>query len=362
MSFQIHKAGQCCLEGNLEVTMDNGDKDLKIYTSDDVASIAGVSQSTVSRVFAGSANVSDKKRKIVLEVAEKLGYQPNAIARGLSSKKTKMIGIVVHNFSNPFYSEVLARFYSKFSAMGYHLIFVNSENEEIQENEIGQLTDYNVEGVIITDALLSSSAAERFLRKQIPIILFNRYIKDSKSSAVYCDNYLAGRQIATYLVDLGHTCFAFITGPLNTSTTIDRKRGFEEVLSERGISKLLIESGNYTYESGFRSAQELIARPEKVDGIFCANDITALGAMEAIRMAGLRIPEDISIVGFDDIPMASWPSYALTTWQQPIEEMVESAIELLMNEINGMVNRPATTIIKGHLIIRNSVNNKKNTN
>lgn len=294
-----------------------------------------------------------------MEVAEKLNYQPNAIARGLSTRKTKMIGIVVRNFRNPFYPEVLSRFYSKLSTMGYHLIFINSENEEIQENEIGQLTDYNVEGVIITDALLSSSATERLSRKKIPVILFNRYIKNSDSSAVYCDNYLAGRQIATYLVELGHTSFAFISGPLDTSTTIDRKKGFEEVLAERGMPELIVESGDYTFESGFRSAQELVARPEKIDCIFCANDITALGAIEAIRIMGLRIPEDISIVGFDDIPMASWPAYSLTTWQQPIERMIDSAITLLMDDINGKLDGPETIIIKGHLIIRNSVENKK---
>jgi DNA-binding LacI/PurR family transcriptional regulator len=333
---------------------------LKIYTSDDVASLAGVSQSTVSRVFAGSANVSEKKKKKVLDAAEKLGYQPNAIARGLSTRKTKMIGIVVRDFSNPFYSEVFSKFYQKLSAIGYHLIFVNSKGEEIQEDEIAQLTDYHVEGVIITDSLLSSSAANRFLRKQIPVILFNRYSKDSKSSAVYCDNYLAGRQIATYLVELGYTKFAFISGPLGTSTTIDRKKGFEEVLSESRIDELLVESGDYTFESGFRCAQQLMANPKKVDCIFCANDITALGAMEAARVMNLKIPEDLAIVGFDDIPMASWPSYSLTTWQQPIGQMVESAIRILLNQIDGKINEPQTEMIKGHLVIRNSVEQKNN--
>lgn len=328
------------------------------YTSEDVAEMAGVSQSTVSRVFAGSANVSEKKRKKILEIAEKLNYQPNAIARGLSTKRTKMIGIVMRDFRNPFYPVVLAKFYSNLSKMGYHLIFINTENEYIQEKEINKLIDYNVEGVIITDALLSSSEAERFSRHKITVVLFNRYIENSKSSAVYCDNYLGGREIGTYLIGMGHRSFAFISGPFKTSTSIDRKRGFQEVLQENGITEIIIHGGDYTYESGFKAAQEIISRQEKVDCIFCANDIIAIGAMEGIRQMGLKIPDDISIVGFDDINMASWPSYSLTTWQYSMDKLVEETVALLHDEINGKIQHPKTIIVKGHLVFRNTVRRK----
>lgn len=318
--------------------------------------MAGVSQSTVSRVFAGNTNVSAKKRKKILEVAEKLDYQPNAIARGLITNKTKMVGIVIKYFHNPFYSEVLSAFYSRLSSLGYHLIFINSDNDEIQASEINLLIDYKVEGVIITDAILSSSAAKKLSRNNTTVVLFNRYIKDSSSKAVYCDNYFAGRQLATYLVEMGHKSIAFISGPFNTSTTIDRKQGFEEVLSERGLPPLHVESGIYTYESGFKAAQALVAMKKKVDCIFCANDITALGAIEAIREMGLSIPEDISIVGFDDINMASWPSYSLTTWKQPIDEMVDNAVKLLLGEETNQEN---VVKLKGNLVVRKSVRAKK---
>jgi DNA-binding LacI/PurR family transcriptional regulator len=328
----------------------------KNYTSQDVADMAGVSQSTVSRVFAGNTNVSAKKRKKILEVAEKLDYQPNAIARGLITNKTKMVGIVIKYFHNPFYSEVLSAFYNRLSSLGYHLIFINSDNDEIQASEINLLIDYKVEGVIITDAILSSSAAKKLSRNNTTVVLFNRYIKDSESKAVYCDNYFAGRQLATYLVEMGHKSIAFISGPFNTSTTIDRKQGFEEVLAERGLPPLHVESGIYTYESGFKAAQALVAMKEKVDCIFCANDITALGAIEAIREMGLNIPEDISVVGFDDINMANWPSYSLTTWKQPIDEMVDNAVKLLLGEETDQEN---VVKLKGNLVIRKSVKAKK---
>jgi DNA-binding LacI/PurR family transcriptional regulator len=327
----------------------------KNYTSQDVAEIAGVSQSTVSRVFAGSTNVSEKKRKKILAAAEKLDYKPNAHARSLITRRTMMIGIVMRNIRNPFYSAVLEIFHNRFSALGYHLIFINSENEEIQESEITRLLEYNVEGVIITDALLSSSASQRFKRYGIVVILFNRYTELMESSAVFCDNYLAAKQIASYLVEMGHRSFAFISGPSDTSTTIDRLKGFREVLEERKITDLMIEPGNYTFESGFKAAQELMTKNKNIDCIFCGNDIIALGVMDAIRTIGLRIPEDVSVVGFDNIRMSEWPSYSLTTWEQPLEEMVDKAVELLLAEITDKKSTTQVVMMKGHLVMRKTV-------
>lgn len=330
----------------------------KNFTSQDVAALANVSQSTVSRVFAGSTNVSKQKREKILEAAEKLSYQPNAHARSLITKKTRMIGIVMRNIRNPFYSAVLEIFYNRLSNLGYHLIFINSENEEIQDNEIAQLLEYNVEGVIITDALLSSSAAQKFDRNKISVILFNRYTEHLSSSAVFCDNYLAVKQIAAYLVELGHRNFAFIAGPSNTSTTIDRLRGFHEVLKERNINNLIIESGNYTYESGSAAAKNLFLKNKNIDCIFCANDIIALGAMDTLRNMKIGIPDDVSVFGFDNIRMAAWPTYSLTTWEQPLEEMITSTVEILLKEINEKGTKPQILMAKGKMILRSSVKAK----
>ena len=330
----------------------------KNYTSEDVAKLAGVSQSTVSRVFAGTINVSEKKKKKILDAATKLEYRPNAHARSLITRKSMMIGIIMRNIRNPFYSAVLEIFHNRLSALGYHLIFINSQNEEIQEKEISQLLEYNVEGVIITDALLSSSASEKLKRYGIVVILFNRYTKKGGTSAVFCDNYLAAKQIAAYLVEMGHKSFAFVSGPSDTSTTIDRLKGFKEVLAERNIKDLIIESGNYTYESGFQCAQELMIRNKNIDCIFCGNDIIALGVMDAIKVIGLKIPEDVSVVGFDNIRMSAWPSYSLTTWEQPIEEMIDSTVKLLFEEINEKNVQPQTIMMKGHIVIRKSVKEK----
>lgn len=333
--------------------------DKRPYTSEDVAIKAGVSQATVSRVFAGSANVSEKKRKKVLEVAQQLNYQPNAIARGLSTRRTQMIGIVVRDFRNPFYPAVLAKFYGSLSAKGYHLIFINAEEEYIGEKEISKLIDYNVDGVIITDALLSSPEAERFARHNIAVILFNRYSKQAPGSAVYSDNHLAGRQMATYLLGMGHKSFAFIAGPADASTSIDRRKGFEAVLKEKKMQALEVFPGHFSFESGFKSAQEILSESKRVDCIFCANDIIAIGAIEGIRQMGYRVPEDISVVGFDDIEMAAWPSYSLTTWSQPVDELVEETVNLLLRTINGETEESQTVVLKGRLIVRDTVKRKK---
>ncbi|GAA4315868.1 LacI family DNA-binding transcriptional regulator [Compostibacter hankyongensis] len=325
------------------------------YTSKEVAEMAGVSQSTVSRVFAGGANVSEKKRKKILEVADRLNYMPNAHARSLITRKSMMIGIVMRNMRNPFYSEVLEIFHNRLSALGYHLIFINSNNEEIQESEITQLLEYSVDGVIITDALLSSPASDRLKRYGIAVVLFNRYTEHLASSAVFCDNYLAAKQIAAYLVDIGHRSFAFISGPSDTSTTIDRLRGFREVLDKRRIGKFVIEPGSYTYESGFRSAQELLTKNTGIDCIFCGNDIIALGVMDALRVIGFKIPKDISVIGFDNIRMGAWASYSLTTWEQPVEDMVDATVKVLLREIKDKTLPPQVITMKGRLIVRNSV-------
>jgi len=321
--------------------------------------MAGVSQSTVSRVLSGGANVSEKKRKKILAAADKLDYKPNAQARSLITRRTMMVGIIMRNIRDPFYSAVLEIFHTRFSPLGYQLIYINSENEIIQEAEIAKLLEYNVEGIIVTDALLSPEASKKLKRYGIVCILFNRYTENLENSAVYCDNYAAAKQIATYLVSLKHKSFAFISGPSYTSTTIDRLRGFKEVLNANKIKNLIIEPGTYTYESGFKSAQKLVRKNKGIDCIFCGSDIIALGVMDAIRGEGLKIPEDMSVVGFDNIRMLGWVPYPLTTWEQPLEEMVTSTVELLVEEINGKKSNPQVVMMLGQLIIRKTVQERK---
>ncbi|RUQ29618.1 LacI family transcriptional regulator [Peribacillus cavernae] len=331
----------------------------KKVTAIDVAKLAGVSQPTVSRVFSSEGqSVSAEKRKRVEEAAKLLGYQPNVFAQSLITNKTRIIGIVMTNLHNPFYPEVLSLFYEKLSKKGYHVLFISSASDSIEEQEIHQFIKYHVEAVIVTDALLTSSAAELFERQNTPVIYFNRYSRNSRNHAVICDNYNAAFQIGNYLVESGHRNICYISGPENTSTTEDRRKGFLDSLRKNKLKPTVIVNGNYDAEESYRVAKQVLLEHPTIDSLFCGNDISAFGAMKAVTDLGKRIPEDISVVGFDDIRMARWPLYNLTTWKQPMEEMVEETINIMLDHIGNKLDSPTTKLIPGELIVRNSVKNR----
>lgn len=332
----------------------------KKVTAMDVARLAGVSQSSVSRAFSKNTSISSKKKQLILETAEKLGYQPNAIARGLITNQSRIIGIVMRDIENPFYPEILKLFHEMLANKGYQVMFIHSRNDEIQEDEVHHLIEYSVEGIIITDALLTSKAVEKFSRNGISVVLFNRYATHTKSNAVVCDNFVAGKEIGQYLLKKGHKHLAFISGHENTSTSIDRQLGFAESLKESGIDSFLIENGKYTYEGGFNAAKNLLAQKKRIDAIFVANDISAFGAMDYLKKQSISIPEEISVIGFDNVKMANWPSYSLTTWHQPINEMVEATIQFLFKLIDGSLDQSQIKTVEGHLVERNSVATRKN--
>ncbi|MEH7401452.1 LacI family DNA-binding transcriptional regulator [Gottfriedia acidiceleris] len=328
----------------------------KNITASDVAKSLGMSQSTVSRVFTPGASVSEETRKKVLQAANELGYRPNALARSLITRKSNIIGIVMGDIRNPFYPDVLSKFSKELSKKGYHVLFVNAENEKLSSDEVNQFLEYNVEGAVVTDASLPSSVASYLKENQIPIVMFNRYNQDSLFHAVSCDNVDGGYQIGRYLIEKGHRKFAFISGTQNTSTSKDREKGFRKALVESGYN-LITDDGDYTYEGANAAALRLLASNHPPDAIFCANDIMALGVIDAAKKLGVRIPEDVSIVGFDDISLAEWTAYSLTTWKQPVNEMIEATINLLLNDIDQKESnsKPQNKSIQGKLVERSTV-------
>lgn len=326
----------------------------KSANASEVAKLAGVSQSTVSRVFTPGLKVSEKTKEKVLEAAKSIGYRPNALARGLIMNKSNMIGIAMKENKNPFYNEVLGEFAKGLREKGYQILFVYTENEEVQQEEIFQFLEYNVEGIIVTDAFLSSNIVSSLHENHIPFVLFNRFNQNVPCHSVSCDNYAAANEIGGYLYEKGYRKLAYITGQLNTSTNIDRQKGFFDAMALKGLVPE-VEEGNYTYEGGYAAALNLLKMKNRPDAIFCANDITAFGAIDAIKSSGLSMPGDIAVIGFDNIEMAEWPSYALTTWEQPMKEMVELTIEKLLNEINGELSEPIPLLVKGKLIKRKTV-------
>ncbi|RMF05232.1 MAG: LacI family DNA-binding transcriptional regulator [Chloroflexi bacterium] len=327
----------------------------KRVTSFDVADLAGVSQSTVSRAFTPEAKVSKKTRQKVFAAATKLGYQPDAIARSLSTRHTNIIGIVMAHITSPFYPYVLDKFTQRLQEMGRQILLFNAAAGQDVDDILPLVLQYRVDGLIITSATISSEMADVLARDGTPVILFNRYVLGANCSAVCCDNVDGARKIADFLLDNGHKRPAYIAGDANTSTNIDREKGFGDRLRERGIIQWYHEQGEYTYQSGYDATLRLMQLAKPPDAIFCANDVMALGALDAARHAlGLRVPEDLSIIGFDDIPAASWPSYMLTTIRQPVTRMIDATLDLLLERLDNPKVEPALKLIPGPLIQRNS--------
>lgn len=320
----------------------------------DVARLAGVSQAAVSRTFTPGASISTETRQKVLTAAEELGYRPNVIARSLIKHSTNIIGIVLVRFSNPFYWLVFREFTTKLQKLGYWTLLLNAAHDEEIEDTLPMALQYQVDGIIITSATLSSKLANECVRAGTPVVLFNRYALGTEANAVCCDNVGGGRMVADALLDAGHQRIAYIAGEEKSSTNRDREQGFTERLQERGHSLSHREcAGEYTYQAGYQIARRILQSEVPPDAIFCANDLLAMGVLDLARNElGISVPEELSIVGFDDIPMASWPSYALTTVKQPLDRMVDTAIDVLMNAIEMSTKETVMKWIPAELVER----------
>ncbi|MER2260922.1 MAG: LacI family DNA-binding transcriptional regulator [Psychrobacillus sp.] len=325
-------------------------------TAKDVAKLAGVSQSSVSRVYFKGATVSQKTREKVLAAAKELGYRPNEFARSLITNRTKIIGLVMKGVQNPFYPQVLKQFTTAFKKLGYSILFVYTNNDEIQQEDIDTLLNYNVAGVIITDATLSLQANEDLFNNRIPLALFNRKIDGNKFYSVCCNNLEASKQIAQYLLDAGCSNMIYISGNENTSTSIEREKGFVTVLKENKV-KYKKYISDFTYEGGYKTIEKIVSQQKVPEAIFVANDIMALGVMDSLKKHQITVPDEVKVVGFDNIEMSAWPSYSLTTWEQPINEMVNVTVDYLTAEISEYSGQTQNIEIDGRLIVRKSTQN-----
>jgi DNA-binding LacI/PurR family transcriptional regulator len=250
---------------------------------------------------------------------------------------------------------VLEKFLGRLQQSGRQSLLFTASADQKVDDILPQILQHQVDALIVTSATLSSDMAAQAARAGMPIILFNRTILGSQASAVCADNVEGGRQIANLLLDSGHQRLAYISGIANTSTNIDREKGFSDRLRERGMLHWQRAEAHYTYQSGYDAALSLLASNDHPDGIFAANDITALGAMDAACALGLRVGEDVSIAGFDDIPMAGWNAYNLTTIRQDVDTMIDRTIELMLEKIADPTSPATLRLVSGQLIVRGSV-------
>ena len=324
-------------------------------TAHDVARRAGVSQSAVSRTFTPGASVSAATRARVLEAAQAIGYRPNLIARSLITRRSGMIGVAVANLSNHLYPRLLEALAERLQDAGYRILLFIAPTDEHADPELEQILRYQVDALVLAATTLSSRLADECRAAGIPVILLNRTSGTSAASSVTGANYDGARAIASLMARTGHCRPAFVAGTASASTSRDREAGFFAGCAEHGLPEPVRLSGQFRYDVAAEGLRGLLARPDRPDAIFCANDPMAFAAIDVARHDfGLRIPEDISVAGFDDVPTAAWPAYALTTWAQPVDGMVDATATLLMEQLADPTVAPRHIVVPGRLVVRGS--------
>ncbi|MFP7673674.1 LacI family DNA-binding transcriptional regulator [Marivita sp. S0852] len=327
----------------------------KRVTSFDVAALAGVSQSAVSRVFSGASASKDTIAK-VKQAAAQLGYRPNVLARSLITGRSKIIGLVIAYLGNPFYPDALERFSRVLQDEGYHtLVFTlkQSATEADADRVIQQMLDHQVDGIVLASVGLGDALARRCEDAGIPVVLFNRGQVDRRLAQVTSANRAGGRKVAEFLVAGGHDRIAHISGWQGSSTGRDRTEGFLGALQALGHPVIGVQEGRYDHAAA-RTAIDALVR-SGIDAVFVGNDHMAFAVMDHLRFSlGLRVPEDVSVVGYDDVPMARFAGYNLTTVRQPVGRMVKATVTALLNQIESKSAKAEATEIDGPLILRGS--------
>jgi LacI family transcriptional regulator len=297
-------------------------------TSHDVARAAGVSQPTVSRALRGDPRVAPATRDRVLDAARELGYVASARGRSLSTRRTDRIGVVVEDLDNPFYLELLDELHDRLELAGVRMIVFTPRHDDPQGHE--RLVDGSIDGVVLTTTFLDSPLPGLLRERGFPTVLLNRVVDGDGFTTCSVDNVRGGGLAARALLDAGHREIAAIFGPLETSTGRDRERGVRAELRAQGVRLAGLRRGGYTYETGHAGALELLGGVARPTALLCGNDVIALGALNACHRLGLRVPEHVSVVGFDDIAMADWDLYRLTTVRQDLRRMAQIAVELVL--------------------------------
>jgi len=299
-------------------------------TLKDVAERAGVSRSAVSRTFTEGASVSSKTRQKVEKAAKELNYSPNFLARSLTTRRTKMIGLVSDNFRNPIFLEVFDLFTRGLQDRDLRPLLVNLSEETEPAHSIKMLRQYSVDGVVLASSTLAPTFVHDFRAAGLPVVhAFGRSTATPEVPVVGIDNRACGRLAAKALLDRGYKHIAFMGGPEGSSSTQGRHTGFLEVVqNQHGIRYSSSFANQYSFEAG-RAEMLRLLQDNPAEAYFCGDDVTAIGALSAIRSAGLRCPDDIGLIGLNDMEMAAWDDVNLTTIHQPVQQIVKSSIELI---------------------------------
>lgn len=325
-----------------------------MVTALDVARLAGVSRATVSRCFTEGTSVKKSTRDRVLAIARELGYEPNLLARMLNKQESNIVAVLTSDFANPFQPALIEALTESLRSAGMMPLLLKSRSVREPADELLQLAlSYRVAAIVVTVLSASDRAIRRCFESETPVILLNRVAEDSAAISVCADQLAGGARVAEILVEGGHSRIAVISGRAGTWTNTMRRGGFRHRLDELNHDILAIENGDYTYEGGCAAAIKILGGNSRLDAIYACNDAMAMGAIDVARNRfGLRVPEDLAVIGYDDVPMAAWGAYRLSTIHLPISRLIEKAMEILEMPDRGLACARQVSMVAGRFIQR----------
>ena len=319
----------------------------------DVAQLAGVSTATVSRALNGTGQIAPATRVAIAAAVAKLGYRPNTIARSLVTKSTETIAFLLPDITNPFYAELVAGIQEYALAHDHTMLLCTTEgNAEREEQYLELLRSKQVDGALVDGLVLPPDRIARFVKDGFPIVCLDRDIAAKSIPVVQVDNRLGGRLATDYLLGLGHRHIAHVTGAKALQISQDRLAGFRDAQTDPGL-RLIVE-GDFTEAGGYEATRDLIGSGVDFTAVFAANDLSALGVITALVESGRRVPQDVSVVGFDDLRLSAYTSPPLTTIRQPAFEIAQRATEILIDLTRGKRIRKLRHLLPPELVVRRS--------
>ncbi|MEH7254923.1 LacI family DNA-binding transcriptional regulator [Neobacillus niacini] len=322
-------------------------------TITDVAKNANVSKATVSRVINHNPKVKDEIRQRVLQSINELGYQPNAIARNLANNTTNVIGLILPDITNPFFPNITRGIEDAAHSLGYSLFISNTDNNPgIEQEYIEKMVRQQVGGIILISSILDEHKVNKLSELKIPFVLCDRSLTDTPFDTVSIDHYKASYEAVNYLIQKGHQDIFHLSGQRLVQSAEMRRQAYCDAMQEHKL-KPYIRVGSFSYESGYELMKSTLEESVPT-AVFAANDLIALGAMDAIQEKGLRIPEDISVIGFDDILFARMSNPKLSTISVPAYQIGVTAVEMLLERIKGVRSTAKSLVLEHKFIQRES--------
>ena len=329
-------------------------------TIKDIARQAGVSHTTVSRALHNSPLISQETINRIQTLATELGYHPSLTARSLKTNRSQALGVIVSHIADPFFSEILQGIDDVAQVNGYSLFIAAAQHDPQRESAIVQsMCDHSVDGVILCSPLLPLEQSQQLQSMNVPIVAINNQSDEDYSYSIYHDDVDGGRQACDYLINLGHERIAYLGDSSSGRTTRERFLGFQQVMVEHGLvipeEYVHLVSGN-SFVNGFTAAEYFLTLPVKPSAIICYNDILAIGLMKGLNLAGVRVPQDISLTGFDNIQFSDFTNPPLTTVDQPKRFLGAEAARMMLDRLNSTSLNDGLIVrrLKGILLIRQS--------